>query len=109
MLSANDSCSMASARRMLTIEQFQNPMLAELQTKQNYTDVLRYFTALVQFLVRAGSLRDTGDAMVTAAQLSFPITVWINLCDREPEREDEVMALIERHVRCFFRLYRPAE
>ena len=92
---------------MLTIEQFQNPMLAELQTKQNYTDVLRYFTALVQLLVRAGSLRNTGDAMVTAAQLSFPITVWINLCDREPEREGEVFSLIERHIRQFFAVYAP--
>lgn len=95
------------ARKMLTIEQFQNPMLAELQTKQNYTDVLRYFTALVQLLVRAGSLRDIGDAMVTAAQLSFPITVWINLCDREPERESEVFSLIERHIRQFFAVYAP--
>lgn len=95
------------ARRMLTIEQFQNPMLAELQTKQNYTDVLRYFTALVQLFVRAGSLRDTGDAEVTAAQLSFPITVWINLCDREPEREGEVFSLIERHIRQFFAVYAP--
>ena len=82
------------ARKMLTIEQFQNPMLAELQTKQNYTDVLRYFTALVQLLV-------------TAAQLSFPITVWINLCDREPEREGEVFSLIERHIRQFFAVYAP--
>lgn len=95
------------ARKMLTIEQFQNPMLAELQTKQNYTDVLRYFTALVQLLVRAGVLRDTGDAAVTAAQLSFPITVWINLCDREPERESEVFSLIERHIRQFFAVYAP--
>ena len=29
------------ARKMLMIEQFQNPELAKLQTKQNYTDVLR--------------------------------------------------------------------
>ena len=95
------------ARKMLTIEQFQNPMLAELQTKQNYTDVLRYFTALVQLLIRRGALRDTGDAAVTAAQLSFPITVWINLCDREPERESEVFSLIERHIRQFFAVYAP--
>ena len=95
------------ARKMLTIEQFQNPMLAELQTKQNYTYVLQYFTSLVQLLVRAGALRDTGDAAVTAAQLSFPITVWINLCDREPERESEVFSLIERHIRQFFAVYAP--
>ena len=32
------------ARKMLVIEQFQNPELAKLQTKQNYSDVLGYFT-----------------------------------------------------------------
>lgn len=95
------------ARKMLTIEQFQNPMLAELQTRQNYTDVLRYFTALVQSLTRAGVLRDTGDATVTAAQLCLPVSVWINLCDREPERESEVFSLIERHIRQFFAVYAP--
>ena len=97
----------SKARRMLTIEQFQNPMLAELQTRQNYTDVLRYFTALVQSLTRAGVLRDTGDATVTAAQLCLPVSVWINLCDREPERESEVFSLIERHIRQFFAVYAP--
>ena len=40
-----------------------------------------------------------------AAQLCLPISVWINLCDREPEREDEIMKLIEKHVRQFFEMY----
>ena len=42
------------ARKMLTIEQFQNPQMAALQTKQNYTDVMGYFTGLVRFLIRQG-------------------------------------------------------
>ncbi len=94
------------SRKMLTIEQFQNPKLKALQTKQNYTDVMRYFTGLVIFLVRQGRLTDS-DPEIMAAQLCLPISVWINLCDRKPEREDEVMGLIERHVRQFFALYRP--
>lgn len=96
------------ARKMLTIEQFRNRQMASMQTKRNYTDVMSYFTGLVRFLVRRGQLADS-DPEIMAAQLCQPVSVWINLCDREPEREDEVMALIERHVRCFFRLYRPAE
>ena len=40
-----------------------------------------------------------------AAQLCLPISVWINLCDREPEREDEVVGLIERHIRQFYKVY----
>ena len=89
---------------MLTIEQFQNPELSALQTKQNYTDVMRYFTGLVRFLVRQGKLTDN-DAEAMAAQFCLPISVWINLCDREPGREDEVMELIARHVRQFFKMY----
>ena len=40
------------ARKMLVIEQFQNPELAKLQTKQNYSDVMDYFTGLVKQLIR---------------------------------------------------------
>ena len=92
------------ARKMLTIEQFQNAQMAQLQTKQNYTDVMRYFTGLVRFLIRQGRLVDS-DPEIMAAQLCLPISMWINLCDREPERENDVMQLIKRHIRQFFELY----
>ena len=49
--------------------------------------------------------RGKRDAEAMAAQLCFPVSVWINLCDREPEREAEAMALIERHIRQYFALY----
>ena len=92
------------ARKMLTIEQFQNPPVAALQTKQNYTDVMGYFTGLVRFLIRQGRLVDS-DPEIMAAQLCLPISAWINLCDREPEQENDVMKLIERHIRQFFEVY----
>lgn len=97
----------SKSRKMLTIEQFQNPKLKALQTKQNYTDVMRYFTGLVGFLIHRGKLiRD--DPEIMAAQLCLPISVWINLCDREPIREEEVIGLIERHVKQFFKMYAPS-
>ena len=96
--------AISRARKMLTIEQFQNADLAKLQTRQNYEDVLRYFTGLVGFLIRQGVLTED-DPEIMAAQLCLPITVWLGLCDREPEREQEVMGLVERHIRQFFRLY----
>ena len=91
------------ARKMLVIEQYRNPELARLQTKQNYTDILQYFTGLVKCLVQHEVLVDQDPEMM-AAQLCLPISVWINLCDREPERESEVMELVSRHIRQFFRL-----
>ena len=91
---------------MLVIEQFQNPELAKLQTKQNYSDVLGYFTGFVQQLIRQGVLADD-DPEIMASQLCLPISVWINLCDREPERDPEVMELVSRHMKQFFRVYQP--
>ena len=95
------------ARKMLVMEQFQNAELAKLQTKQNYTDVLRYFTGLVKYLIRSGVLAGD-DPEIMAAQLCLPISTWINLCDREPDREPEVMELVEKHIRQFFKVYQPA-
>ena len=100
--------SISRARKMLVIEQFQNPELAKLQTKQNYSDVLQYFTGLVKQLIRQGVLAEN-DPEIMAAQFCLPISVWINLCDREPDREPEIMELVDKHIRQFFKVYRPAE
>ena len=96
--------AISRARKMLVIEQFQNPELAKLKTRQNYSDVLQYFTGLVKQLIRRGVLVE-GDPQIMAAQFCLPISVWINLCDREPGREPEVVALVDRHVRQFFAVY----
>ena len=96
------------ARKMLVIEQFQNPELAKLQTKQNYSDVLAYFTGLIRCLIQKGVLIQE-DPEIMAAQFCLPISLWLGLCDREPEREREVMELTEKHIRQFFRVYQPME
>ena len=95
----------SKARKMLTVEQFRNEQMAKLHTKRNYTGVMQYFTGLMRFFIRSGKLKDR-DAEIMAAQLCLPVSVWINLCDREPEREAEVMGLIERHIRQFFEMYK---
>ena len=96
----------SKARKMLVLEQFQNPELAKLQTKQNYTDVMQYFTGLMKQLIRNGVLAEN-DPEIMAAQLCLPISQWLDLCEREPDRELEVMELISRHIQQFFRLYEP--
>lgn len=96
----------SKARKMLMIEQFQNPELAKLLTKQNYTDVMRYFTGLMKQLMKQGVLAED-DPEIMAAQFCLPISTWLNLCDREPDREAEVMQLINRHMQQFFKVYQP--
>lgn len=91
-------------RKLLTIEQFRNVELSQLQMKQNYSDIMNYFTGFISFLIKNGKLKDD-EPEIIAAQLCLPISVWINLCDREPEREQDITDLIERHVRQFFKMY----
>ena len=94
----------SKGRKMLTIGQFSNAEMAAMQTKHNYCDVMRFFTGLVKLLINQGKLKD-GDEEIMAAELCLPITVWISLCDREPERETEVIGMVERHVKQFFEVY----
>lgn len=96
------------ARKMLTIEQYRNPQLAELKTQRSYTDVLAFAESLMERLVSEGRLKPL-DTKIMAAQFALPISAWMSLCDREPEREDEAFELIERHIRQFFEVYKADE
>ena len=70
--------------------------------------MLTYFTGMIRCLIRKGILLEDDPEMM-AAQLCLPISVWITLCDREPDREQEVMELVDRHIRQFFRAYQPGK
>ena len=94
----------SKGRKMLMIEQFRNEEMAKLQTRMNYDEILRFFTGMMKFMIGQGILKDE-DPEIMATQFASPITVWINLCDREPERENEVMGLVEKHVLQFFAIY----
>ena len=92
------------ARKMLVIEQFRNSELAKIQTRQNYSDVLHYFTGMMQCLVDKGVLKKE-DPQMMDAQFCLPVTVWLQLCDREPDKEEEVMDLVKKHIIQFYRIY----
>ena len=95
----------SKARKLLVIEQFKNEELAKLQTKQNYTDIVSFFVRLLDHLKNEVVIQGD-DTRMMAMQLAFPINVWINLCDRESERESEVLDLVEGHLRAFFKVYK---
>lgn len=95
----------SKVRKLLTIEQFQNEVLKKIQSKQSYEDILRYNIGLMKFYIRQGILKDC-DPEIMAAQFAWPISMWTILCDREPEREEEAMELMDRHIKQFFEIYR---
>jgi hypothetical protein len=65
---------------------------------------MKYFEGIIRYLIRSNTLREA-DTEIMAAQLSSPITVWINLCDWDPAREEEVMDVVHKHVLQFFEVY----
>ena len=95
-------------RKMLTIEQFHDPELAKLFTKQYIEGPLAYQTKLFQMLCGRGSLRNE-DPEVMTLQFYAPIYLLLTMCDREPTREEEALVYLERHIRQFQRIYQSSK
>lgn len=91
-------------RKMLTLEQYQNKELALLFSKQYVDDPLSYQGAMFGMLCAGGVLR-AEETDVLALEFYAPIYFLLTLCDRQPERETEALALLERHIRQFSRVY----
>lgn len=94
-------------RRMMTIEQFRSPQLAELYSKRYVDRVVAYHAAIFRSLIAAGQIRGKGvDAM--AMMYVAPVITLLGVCDRQPEREAECLDQLDAHVRLFFRAVQAA-
>ena len=91
-------------RKMLTLEQFQDKELAKVYSKQYYDAPLSYQGMLLGLLVAQGILV-TDDVPVMTLQFYAPIYMLLTVCDREPEREQEALKLLDKHIRQFDKLY----
>lgn len=91
-------------RRMLTIGQFGDAKLSALYQKQYVDDPLSYQAAMFSLLSASGSLLQE-NADIMALHFYAPIYMLLTVCDRQPEREAEVLQLVEQHIRQFNRLY----
>ena len=91
-------------RKMLTIEQFHEKDLAEEYSKLYVDDPLSYQGMLFGFMVTAGVLK-TDNVQVMTLHFYAPIYFMLTVCDREPERESEMLKLLDEHIKQFDRLY----
>ena len=87
-------------RRMLTMEQFRSRRIGLLTTKYNIDSVLGVYRELFRLMIETGTMR-SGNPEILAMQFALPVSILIQLCDREPEREREIMERIEAHFRYF--------
>ena len=91
-------------RKMLTLEQFHDTDLAKVYSKLYVDDPLSYQGMLFGFMVMAGVLQ-TDNVQVMTLHFYSPIYFMLTICDREPDRETEMLKLLDEHIRQFDRLY----
>ena len=93
-----------SFRKMLTLEQFKDKDLARVYSEQYFDRPLSYQGMLLGLLVAQGLLV-TENVPIMTLHFYAPIYMLLTVCDREPEREQEALELMEKHIRQFDKLY----
>ena len=100
----------AAFRKLMTVEQFKDKTLARMYDDRYVRFQYEQHAALFQILMDAGKLK-RADPYTLAVLYISPMTVFIGMCDRDPEQEELALRLIENHVREFnktYRIYRKA-
>ena len=95
-------------RKMLTVEQFRDPELSALLTRQYADDPLSYQSTMFSLLSAGGVLKKQNPDVMTL-QFYAPIYMLLTMCDRDPDREPALTAMAEQHMRQFSRIYRKEE
>ena len=91
-------------RRMMTIEQFRSPELAELYTHRYVERVTAYHAGIFRSLMAAGQLRQEEPDTLALLYVA-PVITLIGICDRQPEKEEECLEQLKTHVQIFFRTF----
>ena len=91
-------------RRLLLVEQFRDERARRFATLHFLTSTKEIYTHIFAEMMERGILKRDDPEMLAFAYTA-PITALIHLCDREPEREPEIMRQIEAFVRHFIGTY----
>lgn len=87
-------------RRLLSIERFKDKKI-DIRYRELYIDsVIAYQTNIFSELMKQGYIRQ-GDPMIIALQFFSPIFVLLNQYDCIPEKENEALKILEKHIEQF--------
>lgn len=87
-------------RKLCAVEQFHMPRLAEIYTYRYTTFQFAQYEKIFEILMEEGKIKKSDPKTLAAMYMSLPI-IAIEICDRQPEREDEIMDMLANHVREF--------
>lgn len=91
-------------RRMLMIEQYRNESFAESATRHQITQIRTAFAAIFADLMEKGAMIK-GDPDMTALGFTAPVTLMIQMSDRQPEKKQEALATIDKYFDAFIERY----
>ena len=91
-------------RRLITMEQFRNSTLAGLTTMHHLTYLQSIYASIFKKMMERGQMMQ-GDADIIALEFISPITIMVQLIDREPRKKKEALQIIEKHIDVFLERY----
>ena len=91
-------------RRLLMIEQYRNERFAESATRHHVETIKGIFAEIFRKMMDNG-LMVKGDADIIALEFAAPVTLMIQMSDRQPERKAQALETIGRHFDTFIERY----
>lgn len=92
-------------RKLLLAEQFHDERVKKLATEHFMSGTREIFKIIFERMMETGLLKQE-EPDVLAFVFTSPITSLIHYCDREPEKEPEIMRQIEAFVKQFIKIYK---
>ncbi|MGN0438056.1 MAG: TetR/AcrR family transcriptional regulator [Lachnospiraceae bacterium] len=91
-------------RRILAMEQFRSKRMAELTSRYHLENLQQMYAGIFLELMKKGVLKQD-DPDLLALEFVSPVSLFIHMYDRQPEREEEVLLQIRRHFEHFAKVY----
>lgn len=91
-------------RKLMTVEQFKHPELAEMYNRHYLEGQFRSFENIFRIWIDGGRVKD-GDAYMMALQFVSPVVTLIGVYDRAPQDRDRIVESLMRHVHQFCEVY----
>ena len=91
-------------RKMCTIEQYRTESIGKLTTYHQYTTIMGLYKSIFSEMIKLGIIEEC-DVEILALEYVSPVSLLIQICDREPEKKDEMIELAERFFDHFIKKY----
>ena len=95
-------------RKMMKIEQFRTSEFAKLYSQRYVDRIVEYHAEIFRKLIADGEIAPV-DPIALATMYASPIIQLIDVCDRQPEREEECAKRLDEHVKLFFDAFNVAK